>query len=85
MGDVVLPGNLRDVCRMVMWSLAGLEGLWTNDVTDAVAGEQNGARQLLLGVASNVAADHCQAHAEAQTLKKAQPKSHQAWPFAVGW
>jgi len=68
-----------------MWSLAALERLWTNDVSDTVTGKQNRASQLLLRVACDIAADHGKTHAEAQPLEETKPESNETWPFAVWW
>lgn len=74
-----------DVSRMVMRSFTVLECLRANDVADAIASEENGRGELLLGVSGDIGADHGQTHAEAQALEIAEPQANHAAPFvAVG-
>ena len=75
--------NLRNVCRVVV--ITRLERLGPNDIAYAIGGEHERSSQLLLRVSGNVAADHRQAHAEAQTLEVTQPKPDQATPLVALW
>lgn len=74
-----------DVGRVVAGLFGALESLRADDVADAVAREEDRGRQLLLGVARDVGADHGQAHGEAQPLEVAEPQADEAAPLvAVG-
>lgn len=48
-----------------------------------IPGKQDGASELLLCGASDVAADHGQAHAKSQSLEKAEPQSDKTAPFVA--
>lgn len=59
------------------------KGLGSNDVADAVAGEQDGRGELLLRGPGNVGRNHGQRHAEAEALEIAEPKSHETAPLMM--
>ena len=55
--------------------------LWADDVADAVTDEKGSAGQLFLRVAGDVAADHREAHREADGLERTEPECNQTAPF----
>lgn len=62
-----------------------LKSLRSNDIAYAISCEHERSGKLLLRVSSDIAADHGQAHAEAQALEVAQPKRDEATPLVAFW